>query len=347
MTKYCRDGQRKFLLQWHITYRCNCRCTHCYQENHIQNAEPDREMLTVIIEQFKALLCNVDQGNGAIRGQITITGGEPFIREDFFDLLTLLASNRQYFDFAILTNGTLINRDIARRLKDLQPLFVQVSMEGVENTHNKIRGVGNYQQTVEAIQQLVQAGVRTFISFTAHRENFREFAHVAEVGRKLKVDKIWADRHIPMGQGVILKKEMLTREETREFFTIMNNIQKQFSRRWFTKTKVSLERGLQFLVGGGRPYHCAAGNNLIAVMPNGDVYPCRRMPIKVGNLVETSLQDIYYASPVLLELRDPPVSVGCEECMYGQICGGGLACLTYATYGRNFIADPGCWYANR
>ena len=334
------------VLQWHITDRCNCRCTHCYQEHDKQNSEPDWKTLAIIIEQFKKLLCDVGQGSG-IRGQITVTGGEPFIREDFFELLELLAGNKQCFDFAILTNGTLINKDTARRLKEMQPVFVQVSIEGVESTHDQIRGVGNYRQTVEAIQQLIQAGVRTFISFTAHRGNFREFAHVAELGQRLKVDKVWADRHIPMGQGAALKEEMLTPEETQKFFTIMANARQQVSRRWFTRTKVSLERGLQFLVGGGRPYRCAAGSSLITVMPNGDVYPCRRMPIKIGNLVETSLSEIYHASPLLLELRKPFVSAGCEACIYAQICGGGSACLSYAAHGEIFMADPGCWYAKR
>lgn len=347
MIEYRRERQRKMLLQWHITERCNCQCTHCYQEHDKQNAEPDFKSLTNIVEQFKELLLNFDRDGRATRGQITVTGGEPLIRDDFFELLELFAGNRRYFDFAILTNGTLINGDIARRLKGLQPAFVQVSMEGTQSTHDKIRGAGNYGQTVEAIEHLVQAGVRTFISFTAHRGNFREFPHVAEAGCKLKVDKVWADRHIPMGQGAALKEEMLTPEETREFFMTMDSARQQCSRRWFTKTKISMERGLQFLVGGGRPYRCAAGSSLITVMPNGDVYPCRRMPIKVGNLVETSLLEIYQESPLLLELRNPPGSAGCEECKYAYICGGGLACLAYAANGRHFVADPGCWYAAR
>jgi len=143
-----------------------------------------------------------------------------FIREAFFALLELLADNKQYYECAILTNGTFINKDAARRIKDLQPIFVQVSMKGMESTHDQIRGAGNYQQTVAAIEQLVQVGVRTFISFTAHRGNFREFAHVAEVGRKLKVDKVWADRHIPMGQGATLQADMLRQRKLKNFLRL-------------------------------------------------------------------------------------------------------------------------------
>lgn len=122
--------------------------------------------------------------------------------------------------------------------------------------------------------------MRTFISFTAHRSNFREFAHVAKLGQKLKVDKVWARPADSMGQGLVLQEEVLTPQETQELFTIMNRARQQFLRHWFSKTKISLERGLQFLVGGGRPYRCTAGSSLITIMPNGDVYPCRRLLLK-------------------------------------------------------------------
>lgn len=333
------------VLQWHITDRCNCRCTHCYQETYRQNEELEWSQLTTIVEQFKELLEKARPGG--IRGQITLTGGEPLLQEDFFALLELLSKSKQYYDIAILTNGTLITKTIASRLKDFNLAFVQVSIDGVERTHDQLRGQGNYKKTVEAVQFLVQAGVKTSISFTAHRGNFHEFSQVVELGRKLKVNKVWADRHIPMGQGVSLQDQMLTPEETKELFVSMEKARKQMSRRWFTKTKVGLERGLQFLVGGGRPYHCAVGRSLITVMPNGDVYPCRRMPIKIGNVTEKSLLAIFETSPLLREFREPSVRVGCEECNYAKECGGGLACLAYALDGEHVRADPGCWYVSR
>lgn len=333
------------LLQWHITERCNCRCMHCYQQHKKQGVEPAWHDVVTIVEQFKDLLSYRGGDSGSIRGQITVTGGEPFIRADFFDILELFTGNMQYFDFAILTNGSFITSNTARQLAALQPLFVQVSLEGTTSTHDEIRGQGSYQHTVEAIRHLVKAGIRTYISFTAHRGNFREFAQVAELGHDLKVDKIWADRHIPLGQSTDFREKMLTPNETREFFTIMAGVRQQVWRRWFSKTKVSMERGLQFLIGGGRPYHCGAGNTLLTVMPNGDVYPCRRLPLKVGNLLHTSLTELYHTSPLLLDLRRSAVSAGCQDCIYARTCGGGLKCLAYAVYGSPWQADPGCWYA--
>jgi radical SAM protein with 4Fe4S-binding SPASM domain len=337
---------KKLLLQLHITDHCNCRCAHCYQEHQANKYALDKAAFIRIIEQFKELLSHLGTVGAPLRGQITVTGGEPFMHPDFFKLLELFAANRQYFDFAILTNGTLIDKNTVHRLKGLRPLFVQVSIEGTEATHDKIRGLGNYKKTVTALRQMVAADLCTIISFTAHRDNYLEFTDVAKLGRKLKVDKVWADRHIPMGQGASLKEEMLTAKETQEFFTIMKQASRKSLRHFFAKTQIGLERGLQFLVGGGNPYHCSAGSSLITLMPNGDVYPCRRMPILSGNVFETSLTDIYMKSPVFQQLRSTAVCSGCEKCLYAKVCGGGLHCLAYAVYKDYQKADPGCWYSS-
>lgn len=334
---------QKMLLQWHITDHCNCRCTHCYQHDE-QSVEPGWQILLAVIEQFKDLLRCLSGENNPVRGQITVTGGEPFLCPDFLKLLEVLANERQYFDFAILTNGTLLDRRMVEKLKILSPLFIQVSMEGAEHTHDSIRGQGNYRRTIEAIRHLVHGGIRTFVSFTAHRENFREFPLVASMGRKLRVDKVWADRHIPLGQGALLAAQMLTPEETREFFLLMQKERRQAEKQWFAKTKISMERGLQFLVGGGRPYRCAAGRTLLTVMPNGDVFPCRRMPVTVGNIYRQTLAEVYTANSMLQQLRAESTAKGCESCLHRTVCCGGLRCLAYTVFGEPWRADPGCWY---
>ena len=108
-----------------------------------------------------------------------------------------------------------------------------------------------------------------------------------------------------------------------------------------------MHRALQFLVGDGFPYHCTAGDMLITVLPNGDVVPCRRLPITVGNVIETPLEQLYYESPMLRSLRDRDrVSRGCETCACESLCRGGLRCLSYAVTGDPFRADPGCWISD-
>lgn len=339
---------RGLLLQWHVTDRCNLRCVHCYQESYGEEDLGFRDLL-LILDQFKDLLHQWQAETGRpVRGHVTVTGGEPFIREDFPDLLEVLAAHRDRFSFAVLTNGTCIDASMARRLQTMGPAFVQVSIEGAQSSHDRIRGRGNFDRTVAAIEALVRHRVRTFISFTAHRGNFRDFDEVARLGRRLQVSRVWADRLIPRGSGSSLEEQVLTPAETREFFEIMHEARTDATRQWFGRTEIAMHRALEFLLAGGTPYHCTAGDSLITVMPNGDVYPCRRMPVRVGNLLETPLEELYYKSDFLRGLRDRRrCSDGCEECSYAPLCGGGLKCLSYAVRNDPFKADPGCWLAKR
>jgi radical SAM protein with 4Fe4S-binding SPASM domain len=335
------------LLQWHITERCNLRCAHCYQETH-SSKELGFQDLLGILEQFKDLLkfWRCETGRTSVRAHITVTGGEPFIRQDFLDFLEILSANREHFSFAILTNGSFIDATMANRLRLLMPAFVQVSIEGAQNTHDKIRGKGEFRRTISAIKHLVREHISTLISFTAHRDNYREFVDVARLGRRLRVSRVWADRLIPCGTGSTLREKVLGPSETHDFFEIMSNERTKARRSWFSRTEIAMNRALQFLVSGGKPYHCSAGDTLITIQPNGDLFPCRRMPILVGNLMKKSLQELYYANNLFAELRNREhINIECQDCSYSKLCKGGLKCLSYALTGDPFKADPGCWHA--
>jgi len=339
---------RGLLLQWHVTERCNLRCAHCYQEDY-SCEELSFENLLEVLAQFRRLLdrWRREPTRPPVRGHITVTGGEPFVRRDFLDLLEVFSANRKHFSFAILTNGSFIDAAMARRLRKFGPAFVQLSIEGSQATHDKIRGRGDFDKTVSGLGHLVRSRIRTLISFTAHRANFREFPEVARLGRRLRVSRVWADRLVPWGTGSGLREQVLTPEETRELFELMRAARAEASGRWFGRTEIAMHRALQFLVAGGRAYHCTAGDSLVTVGPNGDLYPCRRMPIRVGNLMETPLAELYYGSDLFCALRDRQrVSEGCRGCPHSARCRGGLKCLSYAVTGDPFQADPGCWRAS-
>lgn len=339
----CPEGDaRSLLLQWHITERCNLRCSHCYQEGYSGAELPFDEILAVLSQYLELL--KTWKGGKMTFGHITVSGGEPFVRDDFFDILEVFHSHRRDFSFSILTNGSLIDKAAARRLKALGPRFVQVSLEGSEATHDSIRGPGSYIRTLSAVRHLKSEGLRVLISFTAHRANFWEFGSVVKAGRRLKVDRVWADRLIPFGAGSAMRSAALTPEETREFFVVMKRSGRRSILDPLKRTEVAMQRALQFLLSGERPYRCTAGESLITLQPNGDLYPCRRMPIAVGNLRETTLAELYNCSVLFRRLRERNiVSEGCEGCLYGTLCSGGLKCLSYAMTADPFKADPGCW----
>jgi radical SAM protein with 4Fe4S-binding SPASM domain len=298
-----------------------------------------------ILSQFREFLAWLAEESRPfpLKGQINVSGGEPFLREDFLDLLAAFHAERNWLSFAILTNGTYIDEEMARRLRGLNPEFVQISLEGGEGTNDFIRGAGSWRRSIEALRCLVREGIVTSISFTAHRDNFREFPRVVQLACDMGVNRVWADRLIPCGSGSSLGDRLLTQAETKEFFEIMCRARFEAAKNP-GKTVVSLHRALQFLVGGGVPYRCAAGETLLTVQPNGDLLPCRRMPIRVGNLLETPLIDLYRDVPLLRDLRvRGKVDEACRRCAFSEMCRGGLRCLSYAMTGDPFHRDPGCW----
>jgi len=333
----------KILLQWHITERCNLRCSHCYQDI-LPAADPSLEQLLIILEQFKSFIvhCRESRVDRAFRAHVTVTGGEPFLREDFPLLLERLAGERQIFSFAVLTNGTLLSAATVRSLERLRPSFVQVSIDGSRETHDNIRGAGSHEQAVAGIKLLFAAKIPTYISFTAHRSNYRDFQQVAQLGRRLGVARVWGDRMVPCG-AVDQAAELLTPDETRQFVGIM---ERERRRGRLRRSPVVLHRSLQFTADGTLPYRCCAGDTLVTVLPNGDVCPCRRMPLLIGNMHSQPLLHLYQNSDLLRALRDRErVSSGCESCFYAHTCQGGARCIAFALHGDPYKADPGCWLA--
>lgn len=339
-----KHPKKRLLLQWHITERCNAHCRHCYQGEHACSELPLTQLLS-ILDQYKALLTQWRRlSRGHIGGHITITGGDPFIREDFPQLLEIFARHQKWFTFAVLTNGMAIDGPTARFLKSLSPRFVQVSLEGGPSIHDHLRGEGNFDQTVAAIAQLVCAGVPTLIAFTAHKGNFREFSEVAGVGRKLGVTRVWADRLIPLGRGRAMSQQTLGPNEVWELFVRMDKERAKEN----GKTRIAMHRALQFMVAGGTPYRCSAGDTLLTILANGDLAPCRRMPIVVGNAMRSDLADLYFGANLFRQLRDETrISAECTKCKHALTCRGGSRCLAYAVHGDPFRADPGCWVAGQ
>ncbi|MBI5485108.1 MAG: radical SAM protein [Deltaproteobacteria bacterium] len=331
---------RSLLLQWHITERCDHSCRHCYQEGTL--ADLPFDTLLTILEQFRSLLARLcSESPHRIPAHITISGGEPFLRDDFFDLLQRLHDLRREFSFAILTSGSLIDAATAMRLKLLAPKFVQVSLEGKKETHDSIRGRGDFERVLAAIHYLKKAGVPVLISFTAHRGNFREFGQVAAIGRKLGVKRVWADRFVPLGGAASQRDLVLTPQETDDFLGILATANKKRPL-LPCPTEVATLRALQFRAGGGKPYRCQAGRELLTVMADGTLAPCRRMPLLIGNLLEDNLSELYFESPLLRELREDKIPTECGACFYRELCGGGLRCLSQAMQGSFNLADPGC-----
>ncbi len=341
MGAVAEPGPRSLLFQWHLTERCNLRCAHCYQSDPLP-AELGYDDWLDVVEQLRALVRGWQPGR--LRGmQITLTGGEPLLHGDLFRLLDHLAADPWPWRLALLTNGTLLDAAACRELARLRLAFVQVSLDGMQATHDATRGAGSFAAAVVGLRQLRAAGVPSMVSFTAHRGNWREFPAVAALAVKLGAQRVWTDRMIPAGRGAEMADALLSPAETQAYLDLVGATRRRWSRRPWVRTDVAAHRALQFLAPGGGPaYRCHAGDSVLALLPNGDLLPCRRLPLVVGNVRQRPLTELY-AEPLLAERRSAErLPSACTACDHQRACRGGLRCLAYAVTVDPHAADPGC-----
>mgnify|MGYP003298384997 CR=1 FL=1 len=325
---------KQFVLQWHLSEACNLKCLHCYQENHKPIAL-SYEQLLMILEQYRELLKKLK-----IKGHINLTGGEPLCSPHFFKILEELKKDKDLYSFSILTNGTLITDEIAKKISEYNPEYVQVSLEGGKKTNDYIRGKHVYKKVASAIQYLKKYNIYVSISFTATKINYKEFPKVVKFAEKYNVDTVWSDRFIPLNKNDEIDLQM-TQEETAEYLKIMKEERKILKLKR-SKTNIAMYRALQFQMTNDYPYICTAGKTLLTVMENGDLVPCRRMPIVIGNLLKENMYDLYKNSKVLKGLQKDTTPDDCKKCEYSKKCSGGLKCLTYAIYNDLNHKDIGC-----
>jgi len=334
-----RPFPNNIVFQWHITNECNYRCKHCYQDDYSKNS-PSLEQLKKYLGYAVSFVEKCKEQNEYCRAHINITGGEPFLYPQLLELLTLI-QNTALFSIGILSNGFLLPVQSLEKLKELNIRFVQISLEGSKKTNDYIRGKGSYNTVVNAIKAYRKVNIPSIISFTANAKNYKEFSRVVRTARKYKARKVWTDRYLPHS---IDDELALTELQAYEYFRLIKKEQDKNKRRFFSKTIVSSQRALQFLTCGGKPYTCSAGKTLLTIMPNGDIMPCRRLPIVVGNLQSSDFITIYKKSDVLRNIDyQLQNNEECKSCFYSDSCNGGLKCLSYIYDKELRSKDIHCW----
>ncbi|MBU7025026.1 MAG: radical SAM protein, partial [Theionarchaea archaeon] len=217
---------RGFTLQWHITDRCNLHCTHCYR---------DEKMQDLPFEQLTKIADTLIEGLNILEVTpcFALSGGEPFLREDLFDLIHYLYS-KGVTQVLLETNGTLITPQIIERLNELTPPIttIQVSLDGsIPSVNDTIRGEGAFQKAVSGLTSIIaNTFLKTTISYTFHAQNKGDVPSIIALGDKLGVDTLYLTRLVPIGRGKALDA-VLTPEETREVLTYLHQKNQELSRK--------------------------------------------------------------------------------------------------------------------
>lgn len=322
----------------HITGACNCRCRHCYIDAH--NAELSTETVKKLFLQYKQLLKHPAHRNRLCTPYVYITGGEPFCHKDFGGIVSVMEEFSPYFQFVMLSNGTMLEDNLLQRLRRLPLAGFQVSIDGERTTHDSIRGAGNFDQVIAGIQTLHGHGIPVTVSFTANSLNYRQFPQVADICRTYHAATLWSDRYVPFFKNKVISS--LDQNETREYIAMLEQ-EKQNPANRIANMQILNHRSLQFLASGEIPYRCTAGDCSFAIDEHGSMYPCRRYANVCGNIYQQSISDIYFNSPVFRELRERRIPTQCNLCKHARYCRGGAKCQSLAAYGDICQKDPGCW----
>jgi len=352
MSSVNRENKTEFGFQWHITDRCNLRCTHCYQEDYSGSNELGLDGLKQVADEIIRTLSKWDK-----RGDIAITGGEPLLKKEMFPLIHYLESADEISSLDILSNGTLINDKILAQIQELTKLrCVQLSLEGASpESNDAIRGKGTFQKVIKAIRLLRGGGISVNIMFTLQRRNVGDIPSLIDLAVAEGISALTIERFVPTGSGAKIREELLSPQEiNRVFDYISERAEQEINRGGLTS--ISRSRPLWVMCNSNKVFPdialsnkdtaggiCSIGLDGLCILPDATILPCRRLPIPIGNLKNDSLLKIWHTSDLLWEIADKRNLKGkCNSCEFITRCSGCRA-MAYACTGDYLEADPQCW----
>lgn len=336
---------KALVLQWHITERCNWRCKHCYQESYA-TPEMNLEKMADILNQYTGLVKK--WGIPPNRARLAITGGEPLLRNDFLNFAGKIYGLSDAFHWVLMSNGSLLTKELAKTLKLFGLSGFQVSLEGTQKSNDKIRGPGAFQKTLKAIELLTETDIPTRVSLSLTKSNQFQIRELADILAPLGTRAIAARRIVPWGSGAQLKNDVLEPLELKAFYGQVEQINRDLAEKDIGfKVLGGCENGVfnDEISGPGLMSFNRCGvveGRVLIVLPNGDVLPCRRLPIVIGNLYKKSLEEIYYSPAYENWRQQKDLTDDCHSCSNFQNCLGGAKCVTYALTGQT-APDVQCW----
>lgn len=326
-----------FHIQWHINDKCNLRCLHCYQDIFTSERELPFSSLKEIFKNIKEFLEKEEKSL-----IVDITGGEPFLHKDFFQFIEFLNGLKIVKKVGIITNGFFLNRENLKFLENLRKTEIKISAEGVDKeTYEIFRGKGNFEKFTEICNLLKTAGFKKTLMFTLLENNFLQTWKLFDFIEHFRFNRFVIERFIPLGKGRKIENLVISLENWIKTVKILfkkTGIEENFllilPYRAFMIEKFEREYNLF-----GAP--CIIGKDGCAIMPDGTVFPCRRLPFPVGNLRENSFSEIW-SSEVLKSLKEKKFLKGrCKICKIND-CNGCRA-IAYSLTGDFYEEDPLCF----
>jgi 12,18-didecarboxysiroheme deacetylase len=348
---------KKPVVVWNMTRRCNLKCVHCYAQAVDESGEDEisTEQAKVIIDDLAAFGAPV----------MLFSGGEPLVRKDLTELAHYAVDKGMRA--VISTNGTLISRAKAQELKDIGLSYVGISLDGGEEVHDRFRGVpGAYRKALQGVENCQEAGLKVGLRFTINKRNVAEIPQVFKVLEEMDVPRCCFYHLVYSGRGSELINEDLGHSETRKVVYDIMDATKRFFDAGKPKEILTVDNHadgplvylrllkenparaaevlelLQFNEGN------SSGRGIGCISWDGQVHADQFWRNHTfGNVLERPFSEIWIDPEIELlhKLKDKKAHVTgrCAACRFLNICGGNFRARAEAYYGDVWAPDPACY----
>jgi radical SAM protein with 4Fe4S-binding SPASM domain len=341
------------MVSYSITTKCNLKCKHCYSSS-VEQAAPDE------LSTGEAFHLMDDLSRWGI-GLLIIDGGEPLCREDLLDVVKYASSKG--IRTTIGSNGTLIDRPMARKLVEAGVMAVAISVDGADaQTHDSFRGIsGAFEQTMKGIQACRNAGLPFQLNMVVRKDTLSQLGDMLRLAVNCGANAAEFFDLVAAGRAKEESRDqVLSLNERRRAMELLADVQADYP--LIIRVPACPMYPLLLQQKNIRPKHfpvemlrrvpyygrgCAAGmpGGYIMVQSNGELNPCMLLQVDLGNIREQSITSIWENSPVLAQLHRRELLKGeCGNCTYRDSCSGCRG-RAYEEIGDIMAADPGCWLA--
>ena len=335
------------MVAWEVTRRCNLACVHCRAS---ARDEPYEGELST--SECFALL---DEIATFARPVVILTGGEPLLREDIFDIAEY--GTGKGLRMVMAPNGTLVDVQTAEKLKRVGIARISLSLDGATaETHDSFRQVeGAFDAVIKAARAAKEAGLEFQINSTVTSLNVSEIPAIMNLAVEMGASAFHVFMLVPTGRAKGLEDGMIGAEECERFLQWLHGemetqpiaIKATCAPHFYRIAKLAERDGAASGRAGGldrTTRGCLAGVAFCFVSHVGDVYPCGYLELDCGNVRDGSIKDIWTNAAPFMTLRDFRNYRGkCGACEFVGVCGGCRA-RAYTVTGDYLQDEPLCLY---
>jgi 12,18-didecarboxysiroheme deacetylase len=351
------SSDKRPVVVWNITQRCNLKCIHCYA--HAKDNSLERKLT---FKEGKYLIDDLAEFGVPV---ILFSGGEPLVRKDLPELAAYAV--KKGIRAVISTNGTLITRQIAQNLKDIGLSYVGISLDGMEAINDRFRGVqGAFVSALKGIENCKNAGIRVGLRFTINKQNAHQIPEIFKLLEDMDIPRICFYHLVYAGRGSELVKEDLSHEETRKAVDLIMDLTRQLYDRNHPKEVLTVDnhadgpylymrllrenprRAREVLELLTMNQGNSSGIGIGCVNWDGEVYADQFWRYySFGNIRNRPFSEIWtdISDPLMKKLKEKKrhAKGRCATCRWLDICGGNFRVRSEAVTGDVWAPDPACY----